>query len=369
MKKPFKINIKQSVIDDLKKRLSNTRWTDEIENVKWDYGTNKAYLKELCDYWQHDFDWKKQETILNEWDHFKTDINGFSLHFIYVKSKNEKATPIVLLHGWPSSFVNLLKLIPLLTETFDVIIPSLPGFGFSDKPHKKGMNFYEMGKLIHSLMTKTLGYQKYAIRCSDAGHGVAKEMILTYPNSVIGMHTEGSGPVPASIPLKNTTKAEKTFIKAGQEFTMKEGGYFMLQSTKPQSLAYGLNDSPVGLAAWLVEKYRAWSDCSGDVETRFSKDDLLTTITLYWVTETINSSIRHYYELMHSPSPNGFAKIEIPTAILRLNGLDMVLPPKEWEERFYNVQRWTEFDKGGHFGEWEEPEAVAEDIKTFFSLI
>jgi pimeloyl-ACP methyl ester carboxylesterase len=361
---PFEISISTEVLDDLQKRLRNTRWTDEAESSGWDYGTSLGYLKNLVQYWSDDYDWKKQEAILNKLNHYKAEIDGFSLHFIYEKSKKKNAMPIVLLHGWPSSFLLMLKLLPLLIDSFDVIIPSLPGFGFSDQPNKKGMNMYEMGQLLHKLITKELGYEKYAIRCTDTGHGVAREIALSFPESVIGLHTEGSGP--AMTQVENMTQTEENFIKESQQLMQKEGSYFMIQSTKPQSLAYGLNDSPVGLAAWMVEKYRAWSDCKGDVETRFSKDDLLTTITLYWVTQSINSSIRHYYELSHTPSRNDTAaRVKTPTAIFTGSGGPGVAP-KEWEKRFFNVQQWNQYDKGGHFRDWEEPAAVAKDIKTFF---
>ncbi len=362
---PFEINISQSVLDDLRERLKNTRWTGAVENAGWNYGTNLDYLKEIAQYWSTGYDWKKHEVILNRLHHFKADIDGFSLHFIYERSKNENATPLLILHGWPGSFLLMLRLIPLLTDTFDVIIPSLPGFGFSDKPQRKGMNLYEMGQLVHKLVTKNLGYESYAIRCTDAGHGVAREMAISFPENVIGMHTEGSGP--CATPVEHMSKAEEAFIKESRKLMQAEGAYFMLQASKPQTLAYGLNDSPAGLAAWLLERYRAWSDCNGNIETRFSKDDLLTNITLYWVTQTINSSIRHYYEMLHAPSPNASARVEIPTAIFTMTGLGKAtLPPREWDERSFNVHRWNQHPKGGHFGEWEEPEAVAEDIRAFF---
>jgi pimeloyl-ACP methyl ester carboxylesterase len=355
-------------------RLARTRFPDEIQGADWDYGTNLEYLKELIAYWQTEFDWRDQEEAINKFSHFRGDIDGLNIHFIHQPGKGKNPMPLLLLHGWPYSFLQMLKIIPLLNssqknandaaDSFTVIVPSLPGYGFSDRPVKKGMSVAAISDLLIKLMREDLGYKRFAIRATDIGVGVANELALSYPDSVIGLHMSGTNPWIGEIP-SDLSEAEKKLIADIKAFTQQEFAYAMLHSTKPQTLAYGLNDSPAGLAAWIVEKFRAWSDCQGNVENRFSKDELLTNLTLYWVTETINSSIRLYYESAHNWSPNVGKRVEVPTAVAMFPK-DMVPGPREWLERGFNVQRWTEMPSGGHFGEMEEPELLAEDIREFF---
>jgi pimeloyl-ACP methyl ester carboxylesterase len=373
--KPFKVQIPQETLDDLQERLLRSRWTDEVEDAGWDYGTNLNYLKELVNYWQNNFDWRSQEKYINRFAHFQTEIDDLNIHFIHERGEGQTNTPLILLHGWPSSFLQMLKITPLLTDpksqgsgadAFDVIVPSLPGYGFSDRSYKRGMTVARIAELIFKLMTEELGYERFAVRGSDMGAGVAKELALTYPDVVIGLHLSGTNPYIGAVP-QDLSEAEQQFIAKVQQFQMQEFAYAMLQSTKPQTVAYGLNDSPVGLAAWIIEKFRAWSDCNGDIEKRFSKDELLTNLTLYWATATINSSMRLYYESGHAPSPNAGKRVELPTA-MAMFPKDMVPGPREWIEREYNIKRWTEMPRGGHFGEWEEPELLAEDIHAFFGL-
>ncbi len=268
----------------------------------------------------------------------------------------------------------MIKIIPLLTDpashggdaadSFDVVVPSLPGYGFSDRPTKKGMGITAIAALFAKLMTDGLGYDRFAIRASDLGAGVSKELALAQPEMLVGLPHSGTSPYIFQ-PPDNPSAAEQAFLAEAQAFQMQEGAYASLQSTKPQSLAFGLNDSPTALAAWLVEKFRTWSDCAGDVEKRFTKDELLTNLTIYWATETIGSSMRLYYESAHTPSPNAGKRVEVPTAMAMLPK-DLVHGPREWHEREYNVQRWTELPRGGHFGEWEEPELIADDLRAFF---
>src|SRR5450432_1538596 len=305
MKTPYKINIEQSIIDDLKKRIANTRWADEIENSKWEYGTNKNYLKELCDYWQNTFDWKKQEEYLNSFQHFKTTVDGIGLHFIHQKGDGENSIPLLLTHGWPDSFVRFLKIIPSLTKadengfSFDVIIPSIPGQGFSDIPTDPGMNVKRIAKLFTKLMTEELGYEKFVAHGGDLGTGITEQIALYHSESLLGIHITD---IPyhhiLTMPAEDLNGDEKKYLEAITKWQMTEGAYGMIQSTKPQTLAYGLNDSPVGLAAWIVEKFHGWSDSHGAIESCFSKDELLTNVTIYWATQTINSSFRHYNEAM-----------------------------------------------------------------------
>lgn len=371
---PFEINVPQATLDDLRDRLARTRWTDEVAGAGWDYGANLAYTKDLADYWRNAFDWRAQEQSLNALAHFRTTIDGSGIHFIHERGQGDRPLPILLLHGWPSSFWQMLKIIPLLTDpaghggdaadAFDIVVPSLPGYGFSDRPTAPGMGVTAIADRFAKLMTDELGYGRFAIRASDLGAGVSKELALAHPELLVGLHHSGTSPYVFQPPA-DPSAAEQAFLAEAQAFQLQEGAYASLQSTKPQSIAIGFNDSPAGLAAWLVEKFRRWSDCDGNVEQRFTKDELLTNLTIYWATETIGSSMRLYYEAAHTPSPNAGQRVEVPTAMAMLPK-DLVHGPREWHEREYNVQRWTDLPRGGHFGEWEEPALIADDLRAFF---
>ena len=375
-KHPFTVTVPQSVLDDLKDRLARTRWTDELEGAGWDYGTNLAYLKTLVDYWQHTFDWRVQEKKLNQFAHFRADIDGFGIHFIHERGRGPKPLPLILTHGWPGSFFEMLKILPLLTDpaghggdpadSFDVIVPSLPGFGFSDHPNVRGMTTAKTAELWARLMTEALGYHRFAAAGGDIGAGVTQRLALAHPDLLVGLHLTYLGAAASPPEPTNLSEAEKRYLSAIRQWSLQEGAYSLLQATKPQTLAYGLNDSPVGLAAWIIEKFRAWSDCDGEVERRFSKDELLTNIVLYWVTETIPSSVRIYYENAHAPSPlQPGQHIEVPAGFA-LFPKEISLPPREWAERSLRVQRWTEMPEGGHFAAMEEPARLAEDLRAFF---
>lgn len=383
MKKLFEINIDQSIIDDLKKRIANTRWTDEFEDTGWGIGTDLGYMEELAKYWQHNFDWKKQEEYLNSFQHFKTTVDGVALHYIHQKGEGENSIPLLLTHGWPDSFVRFLKIIPLLTKadknglSFDVIVPSIPGHGFSDIPTEKGMNTKQIAKLFAKLMTEELGYEKFLAHGGDTGSVVTEQLALYHAQSLLGIHITD---IPyhhiIAMPPDKLNKAEKKYLASITKWQMTEGAFNMIQSTKPQTLAYGLNDSPVGLAAWIVEKFHNWSDSDGDIESSFTKDELLTNVTIYWVTQTINSSFRLYHEAMNdmlqamynplnkiNPLDKTGNKTEVPTAIAKFK-IDL-LPPKDFAKKFFNVKQWTEMPKGGHFAAMEQPELLAKDIRKF----
>ncbi len=368
----FSVNISQETLDDLRQRLTRTRWTDEVSDAAWDYGTNLAYLKEFLDYWQNTFNWRKQEEFLNTFAHFRATVDGFGIHFLHERGKGDNPLPLVLLHGWPSSFWQMLKIIPLLTDpvrhgsnatdSFDVIVPSLPGYGFSDRPSEKDMSTGRIADLFARLMTEELGYERFGVRASDLGAGVSQQLALAHSGLLIGLHHSGTNPYVGQVP-DNLTKAEQEFVANAQRWNQQEMAYAMEHSSKPQTLAYGLNDSPAGLAAWILEKFRAWSDCDGNIEKCFTKDELLTNLTIYWATRTINSSIRLYYETARNPG--NWGRVELPTGML-MSPKDLFPTPREWVERSYRVNRWTEIPHGGHFLEWEEPEQVAEDIRAFF---
>ncbi len=373
--KKFNIQVSDEVLNDLKYRLDNIRWPEQLENSSWERGTNINYLKSLVSYWNDEFDWRAQEKELNRFSHFRCNVDGIDIHFIHEKGKGPNPTPIILTHGWPDSFIRYQKIITLLTDpasyggdpndSFDVIIPSLPGFGFSSASKHSGMNNYRVSELWAKLMTEKLGYSKFAAAGGDMGSGVTRYLALNHPELLIGIHLTDIGIIRDLMISDDTelSKDELNYKKISSEWISNEGGYMSIQSTKPQTIAYGLSDSPVGLAAWIIEKFLSWSDCNGDFNKIFTKDELLTNIMIYWVTNTIGSSANAYYENTHSLPPMGH--IDVPTG-MALFPADVLLPPKEWAMRNLNITRWTTMPKGGHFTAMEDPEHFAEEIRTFF---
>lgn len=375
---PFTIRVPDAVLVDLKDRLARARLPDELEGVGWQYGTNQAYLKELIAYWRDKFDWRAQERRLNQFEQYKTNIAGLDIHFIHRRSKHPGALPLMMTHGWPGSFMEFSKMIGPLTDpvahggraedAFHVVIPSVPGYGFSDKPHKPGYNARQMAGLMVALMAR-LGYNRYGAQGGDIGAGISTEMALQDPTHMIGLHLnlcnapppQGTGDPTAGVP-----PAELARMKERQEFfSDEERGYSHIQGTKPQTLGYALNDSPVGLAAWIVEKFRTWCDCGGDVERKFSKDELLTNITIYWVTQTPTSAARYYYEGRHTTGTPANVRIEVPTACA-VFPKELFYGPRSWLERRYNLRRFTDMPRGGHFAALEEPELMVNDLRAFY---
>nr|WP_296068027.1 epoxide hydrolase family protein [uncultured Actinoplanes sp.] len=363
---PFRIDVPESDVADLRQRVRRTRWPDQLDGVGWQYGTEPGYLRELAGYWADAYDWRRVERRLNTCPQFRAPIDGLNVHFVHRRGRGPAPFPVLVLHGWPSSFVQMLDLAPLLTDpatpedSFDVVVASLPGFAFSDASARPGMSEVAMAHLFHRLMTEVLGYSRYGVRASDLGARVAKQLAAHHSAEVAGIHLSGSPPR-ADNPPANPSPAVREYLRAVQRWTANEAGYSEQQSTRPQTLAYALNDSPVGLAGWIVEKFRAWSDCDGDVERRFTKDDLLTTVSIYWFTATIGSSMRMYYESAHART----RAWDVPTAYL-MSSRDTVPVPREWLERTSRIDRWTDVDRGGHFLEWEEPQLVADDMRAFF---
>ena len=374
MSKAFIIKTETAVLDDLKNRLHNTRWTDEINGAEWNYGTNLQYLKELCRYWEHDFDWKKQEDFLNSFPHFKTTIEGLEIHYMHCKGKSSVTQPLLLTHGFPDSIVRFLKIIPLLTNadnndlSFNLVIPSIPGYGFSEIPSTPGMGPGKIADIFHQLMTEHLGYKKYFAHGGDWGSSITEQLAVKNPSSVLGIHLTD---IPFrhlfSIPEGELTESEKKYLEKGKAWSSTEGAYAMIQATKPQTLAYGLNDSPAALASWIVEKFYRWSDCNGNIETCFTKDELLTNVMIYWKTQTINSAMRLYYETMHSEQQE-VPRTEVPAGAA-IFPKDLVTAPKEYGSRIFNVQQWSEMPKGGHFAAMEQPELLANDIRKFVTKV
>jgi pimeloyl-ACP methyl ester carboxylesterase len=367
---PFAIAIGDEVLEDLRARIRATRWPEPAPGEPWGQGTDLAYLRELVAYWAHEFDWRERERELNELHHFRATVDGVRIHFVHERSPGGNGIPLILSHGWPSSFLELLALVPLLRDAFDLVIPSLPGYGFSERPARTGVTSRYTAGLWHRLM-QGLGYERYGAQGGDWGAAVGTFMALDEPERMIGVHLSNldNDPYvgPGSRPL---SEAERAYVADRRRWLDEEHAYSAIQSTKPQTLAYGLTDSPVALAAWIVEKWRAWSDSGGDVESRFSRDFLLTNVTLYWVTNTIATSIRDYFDDRWSPEttigPDDF--VRVPTALTSFSRhfVHEGVAPREWAERLYDVRRFSEMSRGGHFPASEEPELLARDIAAFF---
>lgn len=374
--KPFTIAVEDSVLDDLMARVANTRWPDQLAVAAWEYGTDLGYLKDLLATWHSSFDWRAAERALNRFAQFRARVDGLDVHFIHERGRGPDPLPLVLTHGWPSSFTEYIHLIPLLTDpeaaggdpadSFDVVVPSLPGFGFSGRPTAPGLVNSGIADLWDQLMTAGLGYGRFGAHGSDIGAGVTSRLARQHPDRLAGIHLSA---ISFADPPEPTSPAEREYLAAVARWDQAEGAYSEIQSTKPQTLGYGLTDSPAALAAWIVEKFRAWSDCGGDVESRFTRNQLLTNLTIYWATSTITSSVRHYYEYRHhgAPLPAG-TPIPVPAgfAIFANEYVPAGSPPRELAERYFTVHRWTELPRGGHFAALEEPALLAAEIRAFF---
>ena len=377
----FDISVENSTLDQLRDRLINTRYPDEITGSGWNYGTDLSYLKALVQYWHSDFNWSKQQALINSFSHFRTTVDDINIHFIHEKGKGPDPFPLIITHGWPGTFFEMYKVIPMLTDpqrfggdpkdSFDVVVPSMPGYGFSDASPSSGLDPLTVADMWATLMSDNLGYSRFGAQGGDWGARVTAKLGLSHSDKVIGIHTTSTtSPTPylgeGSRPL---SEPEKRMLEQREEWVRSEGGYAHIQSTKPQTLSYSLNDSPVGLAAWIVEKYRTWSDCEGDIESRFTKDELLTTVTIYWVTESIGSSTRLYYESFNKPwTLKQGERIDVPVAVAAFPH-ENTIPLREWAERSYNVKHWTDMPSGGHFAALEEPDRLVQDIREFFRTL
>lgn len=375
--RPFTLSVPQDVLDDLKERLRRTRFPDEIPGSGWTYGTNLAYLRELVGYWLNQYDWRAAEAQLNAWPQFTASVGGLDLHFAYIRGSGPNPAPLLISHGWPGSFFEMLDVIGPLTnpaahggdpaDAFDLVVPSLPGYGFSAHPRAAGMTPQAIGELFTRLMSETLGYRRYFVQGGDWGAVITAAMAHQRPDQVVGLHLNMLGVRPyTGAGTPPITPEEQAFMAEAEQWRLEETGYQWIQGTRPQTLAYGLTDSPAGLAAWIVEKFRAWSDCDGEVERSFTKDQLLTNIMIYWVSGCINSSTRLYYESRHNPwRLNPGERIEVPTGYAAFPH-ELTRPPRSWAERALNLQRWTAMPRGGHFAAMEEPELLVEDVRACF---
>ncbi len=374
----FTINVPDSVLLDLHRRLDATRWPDELEGAAWDYGANLAYMKSLVQYWRNGYDWRQQEATLNQLPQYRVNIDGLNIHFVHVRGKGPAPMPLVITHGWPGSFMEMVKIIPLLTDpaahggkaedAFDLVIPSLPGYGFSDKPRERDMDPTKIAAIWVKMMQE-LGYQRFAAQGGDWGSIVSIALGLGHPGRVIGLHVNyiaGRFLLGGTINQPQSEQIASAYLNELRGWWDSEGGYSHVQGTRPQTLSYGLNDSPAGLAAWIIEKFRTWSDCGGNVESVFTRDELLTNVMIYWATETMSSSVRLYYETRERPLRLAPGNRVAPQVAVTLFPGEIAMPPRALAERGMNIVRWTEMPKGGHFAAMEQPELLARDIREFF---
>ena len=371
--KPFHLAIDSAAIDDLRARIARVRWPDEAPDAPWAYGTSLAFMREMAAYWADGYDWRKTEAGLNGYPQFTTRIDDIDVHFLHVPGKGPNPKPLLLSHGWPGSILEFMKLIPLLTDpaahggdaadAFTVVVPSLPGYTLSFREHQARKSLPEIGAIFHQLMTR-LGYARYGAQGGDWGSFVTAWLGANRAAQVIGIHLN-------MLPLRrdaamfaNPTEDERRYLGELKAFLAEETGYQAIQGTRPQTLAFALSDSPIGLAAWIIEKYRAWTDCSGDPRNALTMDEMLGNISLYWFTNCIGASFWPYYARLHGAWPID-GKITVPTGYCDFP-CEILRPPRAAAERVFDIRRWSVMPKGGHFAALEQPQALAHEIRAFF---
>lgn len=350
-------------VEDLDRRLDATRWSDAVTN-DWSYGTDRAFLQGVARYWREDYDWASRRRALNVLPQYRVEIDGIGIHVVHLRGRNPNGVPLLLMNGWPSSFVEFLRLIPLLVEgdpSFDVVIPAIPGFGYSDRPTRP--NQIQPSQVFGTLMER-LGYDRYMVAGTDVGAGVATRIAIARPAAVIAVHISAVATKPFLPSDAPKTEAEIAYEARVSAWMRDEGGYQAIQSSRPQTLAFGLADSPIGMASWILEKFRAWSDCGGDLLSVFPYESLADNLTIYWLTNTIGSSMRYYFDAARlRPALEPTDYVAAPTGIAMWPH-DIALAPRELAERLYNVERYTVFPRGGHFPAWEAPELYAADLRA-----
>ncbi len=375
MIRPFEIHVDQTALDDLGARLRYPRWPDQIDGAAWRYGTNREYLQRLTAYWHRNYNWRANETKLNALAQFTVEVGGTEVHALHVLGKGPNPKPLLLVHGWPDSFFRFVKLIPLLTDpanhggnaedAFTVIVPDIPGFGFSRKPTLPGTNTTSVAGLFAELMT-AFGYDRFFAHGGDFGASITEQLGLQFPDRVSAIHLTNVPPQHARLSIPDLTPEEQAYLRRAAAWDQSEGAYAHLHATKPETASFGLNDSPIGLAAWIVEKLHDWSDCNGDLETALTADEILTNVSIYWFTQTIGSSMRFYYEKAHRDGPPpGPTYVDVPTGFASFVN-DIEPAPRRFAERFFNVQYWIELPHGGHFAALEVPHVLARQLRDFF---
>ncbi len=373
---PFTLHTAPAAVEDLRARLRATRWPDAPEDAGWSSGTDVDYLRELVAYWADGFEWPAQEAALARLPHFRVPLGGLGVHFVHARATASiaPAFPLVLCHGWPDSFWRYSKVIPLLSDpgahgadpadAFDVVVPDMPGYGYSDRPAAAPLDSIGVAALWAELMA-VLGYDRFGAAGGDIGSGVSRYLALDHPDRVSAVHRMDAGLPVFTGDHADLSGQERDWLDATATWGRAEGAYAAMHRTKPQTAAVGLTDSPAGLAAWIVEKLRAWSDCDGDVEQSFTKDEILTNVTLYWLTGTIGSSMRMYRANAAIPPAQHARRVEVPSGFALFPG-DILRPPQAWLERSTNVVRVTRPARGGHFAPFEEPELYAQELREFF---
>jgi pimeloyl-ACP methyl ester carboxylesterase len=375
--RPFRVDVPQAELDDLSDRLARTRWPDEYEGVGWDYGTDLATMKELATYWRDGYDWRRQEAYLNSFPHFTAELDGETLTFVQARGTGPDPIPLLLLHGWPDSVCRYLKLIPLLTDPashggdpgvcFDVVVPWLIGrYRGGSRAPRSGL-FRHIAEQLWTLMTRELGYQRFGAVGGDGGSVIAQLLGVHHPDSVLGVHLTDLGFMISFAQFPDLSEAEQRYFGELQGWSMQEGAYAMVQGTKPQTLAFGLNDSPVGFAAWIIEKFRTWSDCDGRLENVYTKDELLTNVMLYWINGPTARSISYREEFIGgSLAPN--QQVGVPSALaVPPKDLGPIMPRELAARNLTDLRHYAVLPHGGHFAAMEYPEVVAQDVRAFFA--
>ncbi|OJH36586.1 epoxide hydrolase family protein [Cystobacter ferrugineus] len=374
--RPYRIHVPDAVLSDLHRRLDATRWPEPLPGGAWERGADVSYVRELCEYWRHRYDWRAHEAALNAFPQFLCEVDGVDLHFLHVRGKGPAPMPLVLLHGWPGSIYEFLHLIGPLTDpgayggsaqdAFDVIIPSMPGYGFSGKPREPGWSAARIAAAVDRLLVEHLGYPRYAAQGGDWGSVVAGFLGTNHAPHVLGIHLNMTlAPPPPEEEGKEETLRLQKEVAAWQAA---EAGYSHVQGTKPMSLGIAQSDSPAGLAAWIAEKFRTWSDCGGDVERVFSKDWLLTNLMFYWAPNSIASAANLYAELGNLPPASLYAPVKVPTGVAAFPK-EIYQAPRSWLERRYDLRRYTPMPRGGHFAAVEQPELFVDDVRAFFRAL
>ena len=360
----FRIEVPDADLEDLRERLSRTRWPERECVADWSQGVPLDYVQDLARYWAREYDWRAREARLNSFDQFVTEIDGLDIHFIHQRSANPDALPLLITHGWPGSIVEFAKVIGPLTQDFHVVCPTLPGFGFSGKPTGTGWTVERIALAWDALMRR-LGYDRYGAQGGDWGAAVTTQIGRNGSSNRAGcvaIHLN----MPIAVPVGDVSDPSPEVLEALQArkyYERWEAGYSKQQSTRPQTLGYGLADSPAGQLAWIVEKLCAWSDCDGHPENAFSRDEMLDDVMLYWVTNSGASSARIYWESF--TAFGGGAKVQVPTGIARFPR-EIVKPARSWVEAAYNVTHWTDMPRGGHFAAFEQPDSFVADVRKFF---
>ena len=373
--RPFSILVPDAELADLRTRLVRIRFPDELVDPAappWGWGADGSFMRDIIAYWREEFDWRHHERALNAYPQYLASVGGTDIHFVHTKPDGASPLPpLLLLHGWPATFTELLPLADALRDRHDVVVPSIPGFGFSTRPATPGWNAWRVADALADLMTQ-LGYDRFIAHGGDIGAGIATALALRHPDRLVGLHVNyipGSYRPDYHESALQLSEDERAFLSSAEHWFAEEGAYAHLQRTFPQTAAFALNDSPAGLASWIIEKFYRWSDSNGDVFSRFSRDALLVNVSIYWFTQTIAASMRYYVESRRAPfhfRPG--ERVRVPTAIARFRR-EAPFPPRTWIERGYDVVRFSEFPTGGHFAASEETRLLAEDIAAFSASV